>query len=433
MRLSSLEIPSERDGRRRAGRPGLRGDRRTPLSRRLAIVVAVAATVVVGALSTGVAPSHAAAPAPAPAPAPASLTAATASQATAPSASQFQFSAEPYAAPGAQQRSQFIYQLQAGHTIRDQVVIKNLSSIDETFLVYGEDATNVPKTGGYAYEQRSQMHNTEVGKWLTIGAKNVPVAAGQQVVDTFALSIPSNAPPGDHVGAVVVEQVKGPVSQQPSGVNLVLRIAVPMFVRVVGKTYPGLTIENLKVFHESPAVPYVGNAPKVAVRFDVVNTGNVILNPQSVTTSITGRLSGTVHTFTTHHQASKSQGRDNPLPAQMLPGGKLTLTERWTGIPPVDPLTASVTARAVDPSTNRHVSTTASTKFWYFPWIVLLILLALILLVIAYFWNRRRRRAKAAAAAAGGGGGPEGGEPEGGDTPPPPPVPESGTLEEAPR
>jgi hypothetical protein len=365
----------------------------------------------VGGLSAGVAPAGAADPAP---------TASTAG----PNA-QFKFSAEPYASAGAQQRSQFAYQLQPGHQILDQLVIRNAGQADETFLVYPEDATNVPQTGGYAFEQRSLMHNTVVGLWVTVGNKLLTVPAGKQVVDTFQLSIPANAPPGDHVGGVVVEQLKEPVQQRnPKAVKEILRIAVPMYVRVVGKSYPGLTIENLTVFHQSPAFPYVSGAARVAVRFDVVNTGNDILNPTSVTTSVTGLLSGTIHKYTVH-QTGAAQSRANPLPLQMLPGARLTLTEEWSGIPPFDPLTGNVNANAIDASTTQHLSTAASTGFWYFPWIVFLIVLALVAGVIALI-VRRRRKARAAGAVASTDG-------ESGRKGPPPPssMSDSGTLEGA--
>jgi hypothetical protein len=230
-----------------------------------------------------------------------------------------------------------------------------------------------------------------VGRWLSVGTNLLNVPAGKEVVDTFQLSIPATAPPGDHVGAVIVEELKGPAQRQkPTSVNVVLRIGVPVYVRVVGKAHPGLTVENLTVFHQSPLIPYVGSS-KVAVRFDLVNTGNDILDPTSATVSITALLSGTVHKYTVH-QTGATQNRTNPLPRQMLPGAKLTLTEEWNGIPPFDPLTALVSVTSVDPSTAGHVSTEASTPFWYFPWILVLIVLVLIAGLIVLIRRRRRRK-----------------------------------------
>jgi hypothetical protein len=383
----------------------------------------IAAAAVAAALVASVAPSQVAA---APKLAPSFLAAAPelAPPAASPN-SQFNYSAEPYAATGAQQRSEFTYQLQPGHKILDQFVVLNSSGADERFLIYGEDATNVPSTGSYAFEQRSEMHNTTVGKWLTFGGVLLTVPAGKEVVETFQLSIPANAPPGDHVGGVVIEELKTRAQQKkPVGVNLVLRIAIPMYVHVVGKSYPGLTIENLTVFHQSPPFPYLDKS-KVAVRFDLVNTGNDILAPQSVTVAITGQLSGTVHKYTVH-QTGAAQSRSNPLPLQMLPGAKLTLTEEWSGIPPFDPLTGHVSATAVDTSTTQHLSTATSKTFWYFPWIIVLIVLALIAGIIAFIVMRRRRKA----AAGGVPQGPDGGSGSGGASATPE-MSDSGTLEEA--
>jgi hypothetical protein len=166
-----------------------------------------------------------------------------------------------------------------------------------------------------------------------------------------------------------------------------------MYVHVVGQSYPGLTIENLKVFHQSPAFPYLSGS-KVAVSFELVNTGNVIVEPQSVTVAISGGLSGTIHRFTVR-QTGAAQSKTNPLPLQMLPGAKLTLTEEWSGIPPFDPLTGRVSATAVQPGTALNLSTTASTAFWYFPWIVVLIGLAVIAGLIFLIVFRRRRKAAA--------------------------------------
>jgi hypothetical protein len=310
--------------------------------------------------------------------------------------SQIPFSAEPYTAAGAQQRALFSYELLPGHQILDQVAIANRSSAPQFFIVYPEDATNVPGTGGFAYETRDKMHNTTVGLWLTVGNTAISVPAGHEVVDTFQLSIPANAPPGDHVGGVVVEQVHNPAQQtSPTGLNLELRIAVPVYVRVVGKAFPSLTIEQLSVIHQSPAIPYLSGSAKVAVRLELVNTGNVILDPKTLTVSITGLLLGTIHTYTVH-QTGAAQSRANPLPIQMLPGGTLTVTELWRGLPPFFPLTAHVSARAVDPNTDLSTSASASNLFWYFPWILALIVLALVAAVIVIL--RRRKAARGGSA-----------------------------------
>lgn len=336
----------------------------------------------------------------------------------------FQFSAQPYAVSGSQQRSYFNFQLEPGHRILDQVAILNKSSAPESFLVYPEDATNVPGTGSYSYQSRDKVHNVGAGKWITVGNTSLTVPAGQAAVVTFQVAPPVDAPPGDHAGAIVVEELHPPTASTPKvGINLVLRFAVPLFLHVVGPLHPSVAIQNLVVTHSNPAFPYLSGGANVAVTFDMVNTGNDILNPQSATVSITGLLSGTVHTYTTR-QANVTQSRANPLPIQMLPGARLRLTEVWNGLPPFDPLTANVAVKAVDQTDGLPVTDTASTKFWYFPWIPVLIVLIVIGALIARR-RIRRRRADAGGASTDSADSP-------GDSPQTPPgTPESETMEGA--
>jgi hypothetical protein len=312
--------------------------------------------------------------------------------ATAPPAreSGYQFSVEPFAATGSQQRSDFSYELQPSHSVLDQLVILNNSPTSESFIVYPEDAVNVSGTGGIGFQQQSQVHNTTVGKWLTIGQTQFSIPSGKEAVDTFQLSIPANAQPGDHVGGVIVQQVNPAVQpKSKEGLNLLLRIAVPVYVRVVGPVHPSMTIQSLTVFHDSPLIPYVSGATRVAVRFTLVNTGNVIINPQTATVSITALIGGTLHSYTVRN-ATGAESKKNPLPARLLPGGQLTLTELWSGIPPFDPLTAHVSATAKYPGGRVPVVVASSSTFWYFPW--LLVLIVVVLIVGYIVWRRRRRR-----------------------------------------
>ena len=307
-------------------------------------------------------------------------------------ASGYQFSVEPFAGTGSQQRSDFSYELQPGHSVLDQVVILNNSSNPESFVVYPEDAINVSGSGGLGFQQQGQIHNTTVGKWLSIGQTQFSIPSGKEAVDTFQLAIPADAPPGDHVGGVIVQQVN-PATQPKSkeGLNLRLRIAVPVYVRVVGQVHPSMTIQSLTVFHDSPLIPYVSGAARVAVRFTLVNTGNVIITPKTATVSISAVIGGTLHSYTVHNAAGIPSNKD-PLPTQLLPGGHLTLTELWSGIPPFDPLTAHVNATAYYPGGRVPVVAASSSTFWYFPWLLVLIVVALIVGFIV--WRRWRRRSE---------------------------------------
>ena len=149
-----------------------------------------------------------------------------------------------------------------------------------------------------------------------------------------------------------------------------------------------MAIESVTVFHDSPLIPYVSGSARVAVRFTIVNTGNVIITPKTASVAITALIGGTVHSYTVQ-QKPGVRSKKNPLPSQILPGGRLTLTELWSGIPPLNPLTAHVNATANYPGGQVPVVAASSSTFWYFPWLLVLI----VVLLIAGFivWRRWRR------------------------------------------
>ena len=113
----------------------------------------------------------------------------------APQSSNYQFSVEPFAAAGSQQRSDFSYELQPGHSVLDQVVILNNSPNPEAFNVYPEDAVNVSGTGGFGFQQQGKIHNTTVGKWLTIGQTTFTIPAIRRPSTPFSCrSRPTHRP-----------------------------------------------------------------------------------------------------------------------------------------------------------------------------------------------------------------------------------------------
>jgi hypothetical protein len=319
--------------------------------------------------------------------------------ATANANTDFGFSAEPTSATVAQPRPYFVYELIPGQTLLDQITVLNKTNEPETFIVYPEDATNIVGSGGFGFQDQDRMHNKLVGTWITMGHFSFTAAPQTAVVDTFQLTVPSNAPPGDDVGGIVVQESHPNQTQQSKfGVNEILRFAVRMYIHVVGSIQSGLTITDVSVGHTSPVIPYVTGSGTAFVHYTVVNSGNEILNPKSVTVSVTGRLGGTMATKTVTGQ---------PLPAQMLPGGELSLIQPLTGIAPLEPLTAHVVVTAIDPTTNLPITVKRTALFWFIPWWFFLVLVLVVAGLIGLRkWLRRPPTAPAPPT------GPPAGEPE---------------------
>ena len=68
----------------------------------------------------------------------------------------------------------------------------------------------------------------------------------------------------------------------------------------------------------------------------------------------------------------------------LLPGQKVTLTQKMSGIGHLDHVTATVSVATPEGATDH-----ASTSVWVIPW---LLIVALVLLGVGLFWYWRRRR-----------------------------------------
>jgi hypothetical protein len=110
-----------------------------------------------------------------------------------------------------------------------------------------------------------------VGAWGAFDTPTRTVAAHGVAPATFRLSVPANAEPGDHLGAVVAESAP---TTNAAGVNVVKRVAARLYVTVPGDAKPGVAIAGVRVRNDSALLPR-----HVSVAIVVRNTGNVRLRP----------------------------------------------------------------------------------------------------------------------------------------------------------
>ncbi len=98
----------------------------------------------------------------------------------------------------------FIYNLVPGETKHDAVLVVNTSDETISAKLYPVDATTT-KDGAFALRERSES-TTDVGAWVGLSHSEVTVAPGEEITVPFTISIPSNAPVGDHIGGIVLEK-----------------------------------------------------------------------------------------------------------------------------------------------------------------------------------------------------------------------------------
>jgi hypothetical protein len=299
------------------------------------------------------------------------------------------FGAGPASAKKIDGRPYFNYHTSAGGSFEDHLGIINFSHHKLKLNVYAVDVVSGAK-GAFSYLPKSAPRR-QVGSWLEVGARNgigqVTVAPRATVILPVFLKVPTNASPGDHVGAVIVSITGLAKNKNGQRIKIEQRIATRVILRVYGTLHPRLSIENLRASYSGHLNPFTSGA--MTISYTVVNTGNVLLGgPEQV--SVHGLFGST------------EQARSVPTIPVLLPGGSYRVSARVAGVFPEISLTA--TARVVPDGLRGDINSglkpaTASTSVLAIPWMLVVIIIVVVLAVVALFWRRHRMRSPARAEA----------------------------------
>lgn len=276
--------------------------------------------------------------------------------------------------PTAQERPFFTLEGAPGTTLKDKVSVSNLSSAPMTFTLYGADAYNTPRDGGFAVRGVDEK-STGLGSWVTLAKADLTIPARTRADIPFTVTIPEDASPGDHPGAIVALDTQ--VDAAPGNVAVGVRRAVGarIYLKVSGPTLPALSVEHVTVSHGQPLLPGAGDSA-ATIRYTLVNRGNVSLTPR-VRFTAKGLFGRTL-----------LDRKARTLPLELLPGQSVQLTEQWSGAPQFDRVSVQLTAT----SARGDLSETASATFLAMPWLVVGAVLTLLGGLAAWLLLVRRRR-----------------------------------------
>jgi hypothetical protein len=276
------------------------------------------------------------------------------------------FAVQPSGPDGPGTRDWFSYTLDPGDVFGDTVAVSNLGDRAIRFRIYATDAEAIADTGGFA-AIKDDEEPTDVGTWIELAADEYTVEPGRRIDVPFSVTVPDDAEPGDHVGAILAVDADDTIDeagQEGVGFDVIQRIGARVYVRVNGDVAPSLRIDALDVDRDG------GDA---TVTWEVSNTGNVRLSPTAAL-RITGFLGRTVET----------------VPAvevpELLPGANFVGGTAVGGLPGYEKLTAHLVVRAQDVEVER------STSFGSYPWLLLGLLLLALLALGRYLRRRRRLR-----------------------------------------
>ncbi|HEY8982358.1 MAG TPA: DUF916 domain-containing protein [Streptomyces sp.] len=246
-------------------------------------------------------------------------------------------------------RPYFYVSADPGRAVRDEVVVANKTDQAMTFRLYAADAYNTARDGGFAVKSADERM-TGVGAWAELPKKAVTVPARGTVTVPFTIAVPEGAEPGDHPGAIVALDEK--VEKSGGGVALGVQRAVGarVYLQVTGPSLPALAVEDVRVDQHRPLVPGFGDST-ATVSYTLHNTGNVTLDPR-VRLKATGLFGRTL----LDRELKK-------VPAQLLPGQRVRLSERWGAAPQLDRGQVTLTARATGTEER------ASASYLAVPWV----------------------------------------------------------------
>jgi hypothetical protein len=331
----------------------------------------VAALAVVAIVAAGPTSHAAARPSATPTP-PSTTTPAGAPTDTAPtSAEAGSFAVQPSGPNGPGGRDYFIYTLKTGSVYGDTVGISNLGTETATFAVYATDARTT--TDGSFSLLREEEKAKDVGTWVTLGASQYTVDPGKRVDIKFKVTIPTDATPGDHIGAIVAQRIADPNNPNSGiGLDVRVRIGARLYVRVDGPLNPSVAVESMAVRYDAPSSPF-GSAD-AHVNYTLTNTGNVRLSPTAAL-----KMSGLFG-------LGEQKLPDRQIP-ELLPGSSVEIAEIVHGVKPYGRLTTDLVVQ----QSGQPVIARASVVEWAIPWLGVVVIGLLIVSIIGQrLWARRR-------------------------------------------
>ncbi len=275
---------------------------------------------------------------------------------------------------GAGNRPELSYVADQGAVIEDAVTLFNYGTVQLTFRVYSTDAFNNDE--GQFDLLPGDQEPTDVGSWVTFPQEMVTVPAGQQVTMPITITVPVDAEPGDHAGAVLASSPTLGTGEQGDVVTLDRRTGTRMYLRVNGPLAPELAVADVETTYEHGLNPMGGAAQ---VRYRIENRGNVRLGG-TATVAIAGPFGLGEQTVTL------------PDVPELLPGEDVTVVVDVDDVPAL--LFDSTTVRVVPTGADGGEGEQAIGEDLTFapPLSLLLVLLALLFGLLARRRFLRHRR-----------------------------------------
>lgn len=215
----------------------------------------------------------------------------------------------------AAQRPELAYELGQGSVQEDSVILSNLGNEQLTFRLYATDAFN--NADGQFDLLSGEQPPTDVGSWVTLAQELITVPACKQVTVPITITVPADAAPGDHAGAVLASSESIGTGPEGAAVTLDRRTGARLYLRVSGDLFPELAVTDVDTTYDHSLNPLGGSA---TVTYTVENRGNV-------------RMGGTATMTVGGPFGLGDQTIDLPDVPELLPGESVTVTAAAKDVP----------------------------------------------------------------------------------------------------
>lgn len=270
-----------------------------------------------------------------------------------------------------------------GDQFSTSITVTNSGSAPQQFTVGVQDISGV-NGGGEPIFTSSTVTAYSVSSWVSLGKTAITVPAGGSVTIPFTITVPANAQPGGHYGAIFVSS--GATRPSLNGSGLGYDVGALIELRIAGNATEQAEIKEFstdKSFYQTPDVTFTAS---------VANEGNVLIQPRGPIdiTNMFGQKVGTIVL--------------NDPGASIFPGAQRSFTQSWSGGGFAFGQFTAVTTLNYGDTENKTIS--AATSFWVIPVIpIAAVLASIIFFILIFVWAVRayvRKRVSQMTSAAGG-------------------------------
>ncbi|MBU6316685.1 MAG: DUF916 domain-containing protein, partial [Acidobacteria bacterium] len=173
--------------------------------------------------------------------------------------------------PDAGTRPNLTYSVTAGDVVKDKVTVYNFGNVPLNLNVYPVDAFN--NVDGKFDVRPAADEPVDVGAWVELDQNLVTVMPGRQVTIPFTITVPADAAPGDHAGAIMASSTEFGQAEDGQAIALDRRTGTRLYMRVAGDVTEDVRLTRVSAEYQHRVLePFVAGDATVKVRLE--NRGN---------------------------------------------------------------------------------------------------------------------------------------------------------------